>query len=111
MKRKRLWTLLAAVTIGALMLGACSRAGATPTPAPTRTTVRERVVRETVALEVEKQVGQIAEREAFHLQATPTPATAPGLPIYGGETLPNDGWKGDTLLARIQWGTPNRLVV
>jgi hypothetical protein len=27
-----------------------------------------------------------------------------------GETLPNDGWKGDTLLARICWSVPNRLV-
>jgi hypothetical protein len=27
-----------------------------------------------------------------------------------GETLPKDGWKGDTLLARIQWKTSNRLV-
>jgi hypothetical protein len=27
-----------------------------------------------------------------------------------GETLPNDGWKGDTLLARIHWAVPNRLV-
>jgi len=26
-----------------------------------------------------------------------------------GETLPNDGWRGDTLLARIHWRTPNRL--
>ena len=25
-----------------------------------------------------------------------------------GETLPNDGWRGDTLLARIRWSTPNR---
>jgi hypothetical protein len=28
-----------------------------------------------------------------------------------GETLPSEGWKGDTLLARIHWGAPNRLVV
>lgn len=27
-----------------------------------------------------------------------------------GETLPHDGWKGDTLLARIHWRIPNRLV-
>ena len=26
-----------------------------------------------------------------------------------GETLPHDGWKGDTLLARIHWLVPNRL--
>jgi len=26
-----------------------------------------------------------------------------------GETLPEDGWKGDTLLARICWAVPNRL--
>ena len=28
-----------------------------------------------------------------------------------GETLPNDGWKGDTLLARIRWRRPNTLVL
>jgi hypothetical protein len=28
-----------------------------------------------------------------------------------GESLPNDGWKGDTLLARIAWKAPNKLVV
>jgi len=28
-----------------------------------------------------------------------------------GETLPHDGWKGDTLLARIRWSVPNREVV
>lgn len=28
-----------------------------------------------------------------------------------GEALPSEGWKGDTLLARIYWATPNRLVV
>jgi hypothetical protein len=27
-----------------------------------------------------------------------------------GETLPNDGWKGDTLLARVRWGRPNHLI-
>ena len=27
-----------------------------------------------------------------------------------GETLPDDGWRGDTLLARIRWATPNTLV-
>jgi hypothetical protein len=26
-----------------------------------------------------------------------------------GETLPHDGWDGDTLLARIHWARPNRL--
>jgi len=26
-----------------------------------------------------------------------------------GETLPDDGWRGDTLLARIRWSRPNRL--
>ena len=26
-----------------------------------------------------------------------------------GETLPDDGWKGNTLLARIQWETPDKL--
>jgi hypothetical protein len=24
-----------------------------------------------------------------------------------GETLPADGWKGDTLLARVKWTRPN----
>ena len=27
-----------------------------------------------------------------------------------GETLPHDGWAGNTLLARIRWKRPNRLV-
>jgi hypothetical protein len=26
-----------------------------------------------------------------------------------GENRPNDGWAGDTLLARVQWNRPNRL--
>ena len=27
-----------------------------------------------------------------------------------GETLPAEGWRGDTLLARVRWSKPNRLV-
>ena len=26
-----------------------------------------------------------------------------------GEECPGNGWRGDTLLARIRWGRPNRL--
>ena len=28
-----------------------------------------------------------------------------------GETLPSDGWRGDTLLGRIRWSVPNKQVV
>ena len=28
-----------------------------------------------------------------------------------GETLPYDGWAGDTLLARVRWNRPNRLAI
>jgi len=28
--------------------------------------------------------------------------------VTAGETLPHDGWRGDTLLARIHWAVPNR---
>ena len=63
MKSKRLWTLLAAVLISAVILGACSPKGVTPLPEPTRATsvareekVHERIVKEIVEVEVEKPV-------------------------------------------------------
>jgi hypothetical protein len=38
-----------------------------------------------------------------------TVAAAPGESwVTVGETRPDDGWKGDTLLARIRWSRPNR---
>ena len=37
----------------------------------------------------------------------PTNATVEESWVTVGETLPEDGWKGDTLLARIKWTRPN----
>lgn len=48
----------------------------------------------------------VARMGNFH-----TVAATPGESwVTVGETLPGDGWRGDTLLARIRWGRPNRLV-
>ncbi len=48
----------------------------------------------------------VARMGNFH-----TVAATPGESwVTVGETLPSDGWRGDTLLARIQWSQPNRLV-
>jgi hypothetical protein len=39
-----------------------------------------------------------------------TIAAAPGESwVTVGEKFPGNGWRGDTLLARIRWGRPNRL--
>jgi hypothetical protein len=39
-----------------------------------------------------------------------TIAAAPGESwVTVGEEFPGNGWRGDTLLARIHWGRPNRL--
>ncbi len=47
----------------------------------------------------------VARMGNFH-----TVAAAPGeFWVTVGETLPEDGWRGDTLLARVRWGRPNRL--
>ena len=47
----------------------------------------------------------VARMGNFH-----TVAAAPGESwVTVGETLPDDGWRGDTLLARIQWSRPNEL--
>jgi hypothetical protein len=37
----------------------------------------------------------------------PANATVEESWVTVGETLPEDGWKGDTLLARIKWTRPN----
>ena len=37
----------------------------------------------------------------------PVNATVEESWVTVGETLPDDGWKGDTLLARIRWTRPN----
>jgi hypothetical protein len=37
----------------------------------------------------------------------PVNATVDESWVTVGETLPEDGWKGDTLLARIRWTRPN----
>lgn len=48
----------------------------------------------------------VARMGNFH-----TTAASPGESwVTVGETLPADGWRGDTLLARIRWSRPNRLV-
>jgi hypothetical protein len=40
-----------------------------------------------------------------------TVATAPGESwVTVSEEFPGNGWRGDTLLARIRWGRPNRLI-
>lgn len=93
MNTKRLWALLAAGVLGAVLLGACSARGVTPLPEQPRATavVRERVVRETVVVEVQKEVEKFVEREVFAARPTQVPlAAVPVVPIYGGETLPND---------------------
>ncbi len=48
----------------------------------------------------------VARMGNFH-----TVAATPGESwVTVGETLPSDDWRGDTLLARIRWSKPNRLV-
>ncbi len=47
----------------------------------------------------------VARMGNFH-----TVAAAPGESwVTVGETLPEDGWRGDTLLGRVRWGRPNHL--
>lgn len=49
----------------------------------------------------------VARMGNFH-----TVAAAPGESwLTVGETLPADGWRGDTLLARVRWSRPNRLAI
>ena len=48
----------------------------------------------------------VARMGNFHV----TTASATQSWVTVGETLPNDGWAGDTLLARIVWRRPNGLV-
>ena len=47
----------------------------------------------------------VARMGNFHTVAV----TAEESWVTVGETLPEDGWRGDTLLARIRWCRPNRL--
>jgi hypothetical protein len=53
-----------------------------------------------------RDADHVARMGNFHV----TNASARESWVTVGETLPHDGWKGDTLLARIQWMRPNRLV-
>jgi len=47
----------------------------------------------------------VARMGNFHtVAASPTESW-----VTVGECLPDDGWRGDTLLARIRWSRPNRL--
>jgi Ca-activated chloride channel homolog len=92
MRTKSLSILLAAAAIVAIVLGACAPRRVTvqkqvpqPTAVVTGTT---RVVRETVVVEVEKVVTRVVEKEI--LVAAPTAAGVPVVPVYGGDTLPND---------------------
>ncbi|HEU5119233.1 MAG TPA: exo-alpha-sialidase [Isosphaeraceae bacterium] len=53
-----------------------------------------------------KEPAHVARMGNFH-----TVAATPGESwVTVGETLPARGWRGDTLLARIRWSQPNRLV-
>jgi hypothetical protein len=49
----------------------------------------------------------VARMGNFHtVAATPNESW-----VTVGETLPADGWRGDTLLARVRWARPNRLAI
>jgi len=48
----------------------------------------------------------VARMGNFHV----TPASPTETWVTVGECLPSDGWAGDTLLARIRWAVPNKLV-
>jgi Ca-activated chloride channel family protein len=92
MRTKSLSILLAAAVIGSILLGACAPKTAIvqkQVPQPTAV-VREteRVTKEIVVVEVEKVVTQVVEREVA--LAAPTAAGVPVVPVYGGNTLPND---------------------
>ncbi len=47
----------------------------------------------------------VARLGNFHTTAV----TADESWVTVGETLPNDGWAGDTMLARLRWNRPNRV--
>ena len=50
---------------------------------------------------------RVARMGNFHVvHATPEESW-----VTVGETLPKDDWKGDTLLARVHWSTPNTLAL
>jgi hypothetical protein len=51
------------------------------------------------------QAQDVARMGNFHV----APAAPRESWVTVGETLPTRGWRGDTLLARIRWKTPNRL--
>jgi Ca-activated chloride channel family protein len=92
MRTKSLSILLAAAVIGSILLGACAPKTAIvqkQVPQPTAV-VREteRVTKEIVVVEVEKVVTQVVEREVA--LAAPTAAGVPVVPVYGGNTLPNN---------------------
>ena len=51
-----------------------------------------------------KDPKHVARMGNFHTLA----ATANESWVTVGETLPHDGWAGDTLLARVRWNRPNK---
>jgi len=93
MKHKYLWTLFVVAIIGSLVFGACAKTGE-PTRAPAQEE-RQVVVKPkaTRGVEVHKEVTKVVEKEVerqVRMTATPAPTNVPVVPVYGGETLPND---------------------
>jgi len=89
MKTKSMGILLAAAVIGSIVLGAC---------APRRVTVQKQVPQPTAVLrevEVEREVTKVVEVEkvverVVRETVVVSQEGAPVVPVYGGDTLPND---------------------
>jgi Ca-activated chloride channel family protein len=89
MKTKSMGILLAAAVIGSVVLGAC---------APRRVTVQKQVPQATAVLrevEVEREVTKVVEVEkvverVVRETVVVSQEGAPVVPVYGGDTLPND---------------------
>jgi Ca-activated chloride channel family protein len=81
MKAKRLWVLIAAAVIGSILLGAC---------AP-KTVIVEKLVPQATSTVREATPIVVVEREVEKVvRETVLVEGVPSVPVYGGDTLPND---------------------
>jgi len=93
--KSKTWTIVFILLIGMIAFGACAPRAAKQTQEAERQNEPVIVeVQPTRAVEVQKEV-QVVEKEVerqVRMTATPPPAATPVpvVPVYGGETLPND---------------------
>ena len=93
--KSKTWTIVFILLIGTIAFGACAPRAAKQTQEAERQNEPVIVeVQPTRAVEVQKEV-QVVEKEVerqVRMTATPPPAATPVpvVPVYGGETLPND---------------------